>query len=204
MDLPETAYARRKRMTTDVRSPQGDTQHGLLVVDDDHDQCDTLRSEFERRGYSVKSANSVPQALAILKDWSVAYAALDLCLPGPSGLTLIPPLKEANPRVRIVMMSGYASIATAVEAIKLGAIHYLTKPVGADMIERAFRRAEGDRSAAPLPQRLSVDLLAWEHIQDTLADHGGNISAAARALGIHRRTLQRKLGKAPPQGREGA
>ena len=184
-------------MAMDGRDPQRDVQRGLLVVDDDHDQCDALLCEFGRRGYSVKSASSVPQALALLKDWSVAYAALDLRLPGPSGLTLIPPLKEANPQVRIVIMTGYASIATAVEAIKLGAVQYLTKPVGADMIERALRRVEGDERVDPLPQRLSVNRLAWEHIKGTLAEHGGNISAAAKALGIHRRTLQRKLGKHP-------
>jgi two-component system, response regulator RegA len=95
------------------------------------------------------------------------------------------------------MITGYASIATAIEAIKLGAIHYLIKPVDANMIEQAFQRLQGDESVAPLPQRLSVRRLAWEHIHGALADYGGNISAAARALGMHRRTLQRKLSKHP-------
>jgi two-component system response regulator RegA len=167
------------------------------VVDDDHNHCNALQRAFERRGYSVKSAGSVPQALALLQDWSVGYAAIALRLPGPSGLTLIPLLKEANAQVRIVMVTGYASVATAVEAIKLGAVHYLAKPVDADMIECAFQRVKGDQNVAPVPQRMSVNRLAWEHIHGTLADYGGNISAAARALGMHRRTLQRKLGKHP-------
>lgn len=175
--------------------PRRDT--GLLVVEDDHNHRSVLQRAFERRGYAVKSAGSVPQALAVLDDWSAGYAVIDLRLPGPSGLALISALKHGNPGVRIVVMTGYASIATAVEAIKLGAIHYLTKPVDVDMIERSFQRVLGDQSVVPLPQRLSVNRLAWEHIHGTLAEHGGNISAAARALGMHRRTLQRKLGKYP-------
>ena len=170
---------------------------GLLVVDDDHNHCSALQRAFETRGYAVKSACSVPQALELLNDWSADYAAIDLRLPGPSGLTLIPRLKDANPEVRIVVMSGYASIATAVEAIKLGAVHYLAKPVDANMIELAFQRVAGDESVPPGPGRISVNRLAWEHIQRALAEHQGNISAAARALGMHRRTLQRKLGKHP-------
>jgi len=144
----------------------------------------------------VRAADSVPQALAVLTDWSAAYAVIDLRLPGPSGLALIPRLKLADPRVRIVMMSGYASVATAVEAIKLGAVHYLTKPVDVDMIERAFHQVRGDESVRP-GRQLSVDRLEWEHIQHALAEYGGNISATARALRMHRRTLQRKLGKHP-------
>jgi two-component system, response regulator RegA len=170
---------------------------GLLVVDDDHNHCNALQRAFQTRGYAVKSASSVPQALALLNDWCAHYAAIDLRLPGPSGLTLIPRLKEVNPEVRIVIMSGFASIATAVEAIKLGAVHYLAKPVDATMIEVAFHRVLGDESVPPGPGRLSVNRLAWEHIQGTVADYRGNISAAARALGMHRRTLQRKLSKHP-------
>lgn len=138
----------------------------------------------------------MPQALSVLADWSAAYAVIDLRLPGPSGLALIPRLRVADPEVRIVMMSGFASVATAVEAIKLGAVNYLTKPVDVDMIERAFRQLQGDESVPP-GRQLSVDRLEWEHIQRALADCGGNISATARALHMHRRTLQRKLGKHP-------
>jgi two-component system, response regulator RegA len=184
-------------MTMEGRGLQDRRALGLLVVDDDHNHCSALHRAFETRGYAVKSASSVPQALALLNDWSAHYAAIDLRLPGPSGLTLIPRLKEANPEVRIVIMSGYASIATAVEAIKLGAVHYLAKPVDANMIELAFHRVQGDESIPPGPGRLSVNRLAWEHIQGALADYRGNVSAAARALGMHRRTLQRKLSKHP-------
>lgn len=183
-------------MTADCRSA-GAGDRSLLVVEDDHAHRAVLERAFERRGYAVKSVGSVPQALALLNGWSVRYAAIDLRLPGHSGLALIPHLKEANPEVRIVMMSGFASIATAVEAIKLGAVHYLAKPVNADMIERAFERVGGDPSVVPLPERPSVKRLAWEHIHGTLADCAGNISAAARALHMHRRTLQRKLAKHP-------
>jgi two-component system response regulator RegA len=184
-------------MTMEGRGLQDRRELGLLVVDDDHNHCNALQRAFQTRGYAVKSASSVPQAMALLDDWRAHYAAIDLRLPGPSGLTLIPRLKEVNPEVRIVIMSGFASIATAVEAIKLGAIHYLAKPVDANMIELAFQRVLGDESIPPGPGRLSVNRLAWEHIQGALADYGGNISAAARALGMHRRTLQRKLSKHP-------
>ena len=182
--------------TLDENASQADSRPGLLLVDDDPSHCSALQRAFERRGYAVKAANSVPQALTVLNDWSAAYAVIDLRLPGPSGLALIPSLKVANPGARIVMMSGYASIATAVEAIKLGAVNYLTKPVDVDMIERAFHRIRGDESALPGDQ-LSVDRVEWEHIQRALADCGGNISATARALHMHRRTLQRKLAKHP-------
>jgi len=175
---------------------QADSRPALLLVDDDPIHCGALERAFERRGYAVKSASSVPQALALLGNWSAAYAVIDLRLPGSSGLTLIPRLRVANPRVRIVMMSGYGSIATAVEAIKLGAVHYLTKPVDVDMIERAFSRLQGDENALPgMP--LSINRLEWEHIQRALSECGGNISATARVLRMHRRTLQRKLGKHP-------
>jgi two-component system response regulator RegA len=184
-------------MTLDCRGPQVESDARLLVVEDDLALRAVLQRAFERRGYAVKSAGSVPQALALLSDWSAGYAAIDLRLPGHSGLTLIPLLKRANPQVRIVMMTGYASIATAVEAVKLGAIHYLAKPVDANMVEAAFHRVRGDESIPLRQEPVSVNRLAWEHIQRTLADCGGNISAAARALHMHRRTLQRKLGKRP-------
>lgn len=181
----------------DGRGPQGETQQGLLVVDDDHNHCNALQRAFERRGYSVKAVGSVPQALALLKDWSPAYAAIDLRLPGASGLSLIPRLREANPEIRTVVMTGYASIATAVEAIKLGAVNYLAKPLDANMIEAAFQSVGGDANIPVGEEPVSVNRLAWEHIHDVLADNRGNISAAARALGMHRRTLQRKLGRHP-------
>jgi two-component system response regulator RegA len=169
----------------------------LLLVDDDENHRWALRRAFENRGYSVREADSVPQALAVVQSWSARYAVVDLRMPGPSGLTLIPRLKDADPDVRIVVATAYSSIATAVEAIKLGAVYYLTKPVDADTVEAAFYRERGDENVAASDGRLSVDRLAWEHIQRVLGEFRGNISATARALGMHRRTLQRKLNKHP-------
>ena len=176
----------------------GGDHHALLLVDDDPNLCWALKRAFEKRGYRVQQANSVQQALAVAKDLCLSHAVIDLRLAGgASGLTLIPALKRVNPEMRIVVMTGFASIVSAVEAIKLGAVHYLTKPVDASMIEAAFQRVAGDPNIAPREKPVSVHRLAWEHIHGVLADHAGNISAAARALGMHRRTLQRKLGKHP-------
>jgi two-component system response regulator RegA len=169
----------------------------LLIVDDDPAQCELLQRSFERRGYAVASANCVPQALRVAESWRPHYVILDLRMPGPSGLTLISRLRIAGTGMRIVVTTGYASIATAVEAIKLGATHYLTKPVDASAIEAAFHRDVGDETVPTGHECLTVGRVAWEHIQGVLADHDGNVAATARALGMHRRTLQRKLFKFP-------
>jgi two-component system response regulator RegA len=184
-------------MNAAKRLPLPAGNHRLLIVDDDDDHCWALKRSFEKRGYDVDSANCVPQALRLAETWRPDYTLLDLRMPGPSGLTLISRLRIAGAGMRIVVVTGYASIATAVEAIKLGAVHYLTKPASADAIEAAFHRDRGNENIPACPQRLSFDRLAWEHIQSALADHDGNVSAAARALGMHRRTLQRKLIKLP-------
>jgi two-component system response regulator RegA len=125
------------------------------------------------------------------------FAVVDLKMPGGSGLALVERLKQRNPRIRIVVLTGFASVATAVEAIKLGATHYLPKPADADEIVAAFGRDQGDTSAQVSLQPLSVERLEWEHIQKILSENTGNVSATARALNMHRRTLQRKLGKKP-------
>jgi len=158
---------------------------------------------FERRGYAVTTADSVAAALELLKNLSPEYAVVDLRMPGQSGMTLVKQLRASDPNTRIVMLTGFASIATAVEAIKLGANDYLIKPVDADAVEVALGAADakalkpGQGYGAAAEPLISVDRLAWEHIQRTLSQHGGNISSAARALGMHRRTLQRKLAKRP-------
>jgi len=121
-------------------------------------------------------------------------------MPGPTGLTLIPRLKAASPAMRIVMLTGYASIATAVEAIKLGATQYLVKPVDAPTVEAAFHHDGGDVTVASSDHMLSVERLEWEYIQRVLGEQHGNVSATARALNMHRKTLQRKLSKHPPAG----
>jgi two-component system, response regulator RegA len=172
----------------------------LLIVDDNEMLRAAMERSFAQRGYEVQLAHSVEEAGALLKSWSPEFAVLDLRLPGPTGLALIPMIKAANPDTRIVMLTGYASIATAVEAIKLGAVQYLAKPTDADAIEAAFRHINGDDGVSASDKLLSVQRLEWEHIQRVLTDHGGNISATARALRMHRRTLQRKLNKHPAPG----
>jgi two-component system response regulator RegA len=169
----------------------------LLIVDDDENHCLALKVAFEKRGYLVRVASCVSEALGLAEDWQPNCALVDLRMPGPSGLTLIARLRSASAGVRIVVLTGYASIATALEAIKLGAVHYLTKPVDMAAVEAALHRDGGDEGVPPRAEPPSVDGLAWEHIQKVLADHEGNISATARALGMHRRTLQRKLCKFP-------
>jgi two-component system response regulator RegA len=171
----------------------------LLLVDDDENYTWAMQRAFEKRGYAVDSANNVTQALCLAETWQPDYALVDLCIPGASGLTLLSRLKIASPATRIVMLTGYASIATAVEATKLGAIYYLAKPADVDAVEAAFGRDAGDESMPAPEQFLSVDRLAWEHIHRVLASEAGNVSAAARTLGMHRRTLQRKLRKFAPR-----
>ncbi len=169
----------------------------LLVVDDDATLARVLRNAFEARGYAVRVAHDVTQGIAQAQADPPEYAVIDLKMPGPSGLELVATLKELDPATRIVMLTGYASIATAVEAIKLGAVHYLAKPADADEILAAFHRDEGDATTPVQPKPLSVARLEWEHIQKVLAECGGNISETARRLNMHRRTLQRKLAKHP-------
>ena len=121
-----------------------DRRPKLLVVDDDESFCSTMQCAFEQRGYVVRAAQSVTQAREMLKDWPPAFAVVDLRMQHATGLTLIPRIKAANPDVRLVVLTGYASIATAIEAIKLGATHYLAKPADATAIELAFGPKNGD------------------------------------------------------------
>ena len=171
-------------------------QASLLLVDDDITFCQVLGRAMEKRGYSVTVAHSVEEALPLAAANPPEYAVVDLKMGGASGLILIQSLHELDPATRIVVLTGYASIATAVEAIKLGATQYLSKPANADEIVAAF-----DHNANPVQalniQPTSVNRLEWEHIQRILQENQGNISATARALNMHRRTLQRKLSKFP-------
>lgn len=172
----------------------------LLVVDDDQTFAEVLARSLRRRGYAVTLAHNQQQALAEAEQSPPEYAVVDLKLGDDSGLKLIEALQQLEPATRIVMLTGYASIATAVEAIKLGAVHYLAKPTDADSIVAAFGKLDGDASVLAASEPLSVDRLEWEHIQKVLLENDGNVSATARALNMHRRTLQRKLGKRPSQG----
>jgi two-component system response regulator RegA len=172
----------------------------LLLVDDDAVFVDILARALRRRGYDVETARVFQDALAVIGHRLHEFAVIDLKIPGGSGLTLVERLKQRNPGIRIVVLTGFASVATAVEAIKLGATHYLPKPADADEIVAAFGRDQGDPAAQVSPQPLSVERLEWEHIQKVLSENSGNVSATARALNMHRRTLQRKLGKKPSRG----
>ncbi len=166
----------------------------LLLVDDDDTFRGVLKRALEKRGYAVIDANSVETALPLAEENTPEFAVVDLKMDGASGLVLVQRLHELDPNTRIVMLTGYASIATAVEAIKLGATQYLSKPANADEVVAAFgHNADPDKNLDVQPA--SVDRLEWEHINRVLHEQNGNISATARLLNMHRRTLQRKLAK---------
>lgn len=169
----------------------------LLLVDDDATLRAVLARALARRGFHVRCAQSGEEALVLARAQAPAFAVVDLKMTGMSGLALVPQLRALRADMRIVVLTGYASIATAVEAIKLGATHYLAKPADPNEIVAALGRASGDPALPVQAEPLSVDRLEWEHIQKVLAEHNGNISATARALKMHRRTLQRKLAKKP-------
>lgn len=172
-----------------------------LIIDDDSIFNDILTRAFRRRGLEAEGAKSVDEALRCAELLHPEQVVLDLNLGGSSGLSLIPHLLAANPECRIVVLTGYASIATAVDAIKLGAVQYLAKPVELDAILAAFGENDEPEAEFVAPDEpLSVDRLEWEHIQRVLHENDGNISATARALKMHRRTLQRKLSKRPVKG----
>ena len=169
----------------------------LLVVDDDPAFNRVLLRALGQRGFDTYGATDSEGALELAQDHSPEFIVLDLNIGGESGLKLIRPLLEASPGVRILVLTGYASIATAVDAVKLGAIQYLAKPAEVDAIIKALRADDVIIGEHVPDAPMSVDRLEWEHIQRVLAENDGNISATARALQMHRRTLQRKLSKRP-------
>ena len=172
----------------------------VLVVDDDDMFRERVVRALQARGLDAGGARDYDEAMAAARAESPELALVDLRLPGRSGLDLVRDLKAHDATTRVVVLTGYGSIATAVESVRLGATTYLTKPVDADQIVAAF-----DRGAAPAEGELPVSVpslarVEWEHINRVLADCGGNVSQAARLLGIHRRSLQRKLSKDPGPG----
>lgn len=171
----------------------------LLIVDDDVVFCDVLAKAMAKRGFDVVTAHTINTALDLAESITPEYAIIDLKLEDESGLVLVEKFKEIDPETRIVVLTGYASITTAVEAIKLGATHYLAKPVDADNIMSAFERINGDAQTPISINPISVERLEWEYICRILAENDNNISVTARALNMHRRTLQRKLSKRPSQ-----
>ena len=173
-----------------------DAERCLLIVEDDEAFARTLQRSFERRGYTVLRAASLEDVKGVLATHRPGHAVVDLKLAGgASGLACVQHLSEHDPDMVIVVLTGYASIATAVEAIKLGARHYLAKPANTDDIEAAFARADGDVDVELTGRQTSIKTLEWERIHETLAETGFNISETARRLGMHRRTLARKLEK---------
>jgi two-component system response regulator RegA len=177
----------------------------LLVVDDDDAYRTRLCRAFRDRGFAVEGAASLVEATALAKSFRPQRAVLDLRLGDGSGIELLSQLLDLDPQIRCLVLTGYGSITTAVDAVRRGAIDYLTKPADADEILLAFDSRESDlrgqAEAGPPARAASVPSLhrvEWEHIQRVLADCGGNISEAARQLGMHRRTLQRKLATRPP------
>lgn len=166
----------------------------LLLVDDDAPFRDRLAVSMTRRGWEVRVAGSSEEARAAARHFLPSCILVDLRIGPESGLELIPELRAIRPDARIVVLTGYGSIATALEAVKSGASDYLTKPADADQIEAAFDgRKVKTETVTP-----SLDRVEWEHLQRVLADCDGNVSQAARVLGIDRRSLQRKLAKFPP------
>jgi two-component system response regulator RegA len=169
----------------------------LLIVDDNETFLRTLERSLLRRGWTVSTATCADEALNLVRQDPPERVVLDLSLGKDSGLQLIPRLLELHPPLRIVVLTGYASIATAVEAMRLGAANYLPKPAETDEILASFEvKSVAGVSEAVVP--MSVRQMEWEHLQRVLLEHDGNISATARVLGLHRRSLQRKLRKHAP------
>ncbi len=174
-----------------------ETLPSILLVDDDEVLRERLAQAIRARGFEVRTAGSAEEALREVTRESPEMAVLDLKMPGMSGLDLLKELRTQDPSTRVLMLTGYGSIATAVQAVREGAVGYLPKPADADEILAAL--AGKDTSAPAKPgETPSLARAEWEHIQRVLTDCGGNISEAARRLGIHRRSLQRKLHKYPP------
>ncbi len=181
---------------------QVDTQpQSILLVDDSFVLRDRLAMAFEERGFRVSVAGTFDEGLAVFRQNPTDLAVLDLRMPGKPGLALLPELKRIRPDTKVLILSGFGSIATAIDAIRLGATNFLPKPADADDILNAFARGGSEVDVPAAEEEIPVPTLAqaeWEHIHRVLADCGGNISEAARRLGIHRRSLQRKLRKRAP------
>lgn len=171
----------------------------FLILDDNEVFAATLARSLTRRGFDTTVAQTGAEALQAASQAAFGFVTIDLHLEQDSGLQWIAPLRQLLPQARLLVLTGYASIATTVQAVKLGADDYLAKPANVDSILSALKcdstGSRAETAAAPIP--LTVDRLEWEHIQRVLAEHQGNVSSTARALNMHRRTLQRKLGKKP-------
>ena len=168
-----------------------------LIVDDDIAFCSVLERAITRRGFSTVIAHDGNKALETAENYQPSHAIIDLKLANESGLHLIEPLLQLKEDMKIVVLTGYGNIPTAVQAVKAGAINYLAKPVDVDTLLAAFDTVTEEQFEAAHTQPMSLRRLEWEHIQRVLNENKGNISATAKSLGMHRRTLQRKLQKRP-------
>lgn len=194
--MDEITTASSSSSAADASSRDAKEKRQLLIVEDDEAFARTLARSFERRGYRVLQAASLPEVEALLTQHTPGYAVVDLKLKGDaSGLACVQKLHAASEAMLIVVLTGFASIATAVEAVKLGACHYLAKPSNTDDIEAAFGLKAGDTEVDVTNRSSSLKTLEWERIHEVLAETGFNISETARRLGMHRRTLARKLEK---------
>ncbi|HET7595287.1 MAG TPA: ActR/PrrA/RegA family redox response regulator transcription factor [Stellaceae bacterium] len=175
-----------------------DSERSLLLVDDDAPLCQRLARAMERRGFIVATADSVAGGITAATERPPAFAVVDLRLSDGNGLEIVKTVRKARPGARIVMLTGYGNIATAVAAVKAGAIDYLPKPADADAVERALLAS--DVALPPPPEDpMSADRVRWEHIQRVFEQCDRNVSETARRLKMHRRTLQRILGKHAPR-----
>jgi two-component system response regulator RegA len=171
----------------------------VLVVDDEPVFRDRLCRAFRQRGWDAHAAGTAGQTLELAGKVSPDLVLLDLRMPDTSGLDLIERIKELDSTITLFIVTGYGSIPTAMQALKLGADHYLSKPLDADQILAAYEELHTERSGKQAPVTVpSLARVEWEHIQRVLSDCSGNITQAAKLLGIHRRSLQRKLSKYPP------
>lgn len=175
-----------------------DARPSLLLVDDDPIYRERLARAIRARGYEVRTAAGSEEALTLVEADSPEYAVLDLRMPGESGLELLCRIMASDPTTQVLMLTGYGSIATALEAVRLGAVNYLTKPVDVDDILAAFRPEGPSPEMNGEVATPSLARVEWEHIQRVLSDCEGNLSEAARRLGMHRRSLQRKASRKRP------
>lgn len=170
----------------------------LLLVDDDAVYRERLAKAISARGYEVVTAATAEEGAALAEADSPEFAVLDLRMPGESGLDLLRRLKAIDSATQVLILTGYGSIATALEAVRLGAVHYLTKPADVDDILEAFKPKSPSAENEVGLETPSLARVEWEHIQRVLQDCDGNLSEAARRLGMHRRSLQRKVSRKPP------
>ncbi len=177
----------------------GDVTRSLLIVDDDAPFRTRLARAMEKRGFNVVAVDTVHLGIEVAQESAPAFALVDLRLEDGSGLEVVAALRDARPDARIVMLTGYGNIATAVAAVKAGAVDYLPKPVDADAVESALL-ADGRPLPQPPDNPMSADRVRWEHIQRVFEQCERNVSETARRLKMHRRTLQRILNKHAPRG----